>query len=285
MPELDAVVQPVPDPRQEQQGDGDEAVRVVGGDLIDAAARLQQRVAARGPGTFAYVLGHGLAHRPRAQHRGDDGATVREVRADAGRARLGQLRAQRPGHAPRGRGGVRLAPEEAAQRDRRAQLHPDVAAVDQHRERAAQAAPERPVLREQQPNQRTLLLRRATPVHADRDQRDIECRIGAQRIDQHPELFGNAPVEPGAPEADRPLECEGSAHRKAGQQPAARAAGAWRARTASAAPPNRGRCRAQARSRPAPRSRATGCPGRRRPDRAARASTAQQTGQGANPWP
>ena len=61
--ELDPVVEPVPQTRQKLQGHGDEAMRVVGGDLIDAASRLQQRVAPRRSSFLAHALGHRLAHR------------------------------------------------------------------------------------------------------------------------------------------------------------------------------------------------------------------------------
>ena len=41
--ELDAVVQPVPQPRQPQRHQRDEGVRIVGGDLVGVTARLEQQ--------------------------------------------------------------------------------------------------------------------------------------------------------------------------------------------------------------------------------------------------
>jgi hypothetical protein len=63
MAELDAVVQPVPHARQQMRHGTDEGVRIVGGDLVDATARLEQQLAAASAVAVARRLRHRLAHR------------------------------------------------------------------------------------------------------------------------------------------------------------------------------------------------------------------------------
>ena len=175
--ELDAVVEPVPHPRQEQRHDGHEAVRIVGGDLIDAAARLEQRrrgawcrgVRARSaPPPGAPRASAAPRQRSCGGARGPD-RCARRARAPAARAAPGR-RGARPS-------AVSASPPSRLRSDTGSPgctqtLRPLTSTA----KRAPQPAAERPVLGQQQANQRTFFLRRATPVHADRHQRDIERR-------------------------------------------------------------------------------------------------------------
>ena len=226
--EIDAVVQAIPDAGQQVRHRRDECVRIVRGDFIDAASGLEQHLAAAvaglaiGPAPVADGLRDRLAHGARTQHFGDDGTAMREIGADARRARPRKLRAQRTRHAARDRCGIHFAAEQAAERNRLAQLHHDVAAVDQHAESAPQPAADRPALGQEQSDQRTFLLRRASPVDARRHQRDVEPGVGPQCIDQRTEFARRSSVEARAPESDRPLECErgaGADRRRRQQSP------------------------------------------------------------------
>ena len=150
MVEVDAVVEPGPEPAQEGFHEVDEGVGIVGGDLLAVAARREQRLATRdllGPD----LLRGGGAHRAGVEHAREDGAAVREVGTDARSALAAEGGAPGAGDAR----GLRLdrpaVVEHAAQAHRLAQFDHGEAAVEQHLQHLAQAAAEHPALGEPQP--------------------------------------------------------------------------------------------------------------------------------------
>ena len=112
--ELDAVVQPVPQPRQRVLHEAHEGVGVVGGDLERQGARTQHRLVAAQP-LGAHLLRHRGTHRAGAQDLIDDGAPVREVRAYAHRAPARVQRAQAARHAPPAQRDAQVRPEQLPQ--------------------------------------------------------------------------------------------------------------------------------------------------------------------------
>ena len=104
-------------------------------------------------------------------------------------------------------GGVGI--EHGAQRNRLADLHEHVAAVDQHREELARARGQGPVLREQQPQPRAFLLRRAAPVHRGGHQQQVAHRVAAQFLDHREQVrwraarMGRVPEAAAAPDVEK----------------------------------------------------------------------------------
>ncbi len=183
-----------------------EGVRVVSGDLEGVLAGLQQA----GPELVVLLAGfggHHGAHRAGAQHLRDDGAAVREIRADARGALPPQHAAQEPSDAPRlvhGRRGV----QHGTQADRLAEFHEHVAAIDEHGEELAGARGQRPVLGEQQAQPGSFLLRRAAPVDRRGDEQDVAQRISAQFLDQVQQVRRRAARHARVPETPAAADVE-----------------------------------------------------------------------------
>ena len=148
--ELDAVVEAVPEPSQQAGHQHDEPVRIVRRDLVGIAARDLQRLATREL-LLRHVLADRVAHGFRAQHVRNDRATVRQVRADRRGALVAELHAQLPPQPARPAGHAARFGERRLQRQRLAEQHEQVAAVDGERQQLAEASADVPVLGEQQP--------------------------------------------------------------------------------------------------------------------------------------
>ena len=205
--QLDAVVQPVPQSAEHAGHEDHESVRIVGGDFVRVAARDLERVAALEL-LFGDILAHGVAHRLRAQHFGNDGAPVRQVRADGRRPLVAELHAQLPPDTSRpARHAARLH-ERRLQLHRFAHQHEQVASVEQQGEQLAEPAADVPILGNGQAEPRALAVRRATPEQAHRDDLCRESQVVRRGRRQHAQYVRHAPVDPLAEEARSSLEKE-----------------------------------------------------------------------------
>ena len=165
-------------------------MRIVGGDLPRVAARLGPGLLAAGCFLRARSSAIACAHRLGVQHVVDHRAAVRQVGADHRRAQAAEMRAQ---HA-RGlaHGALRIEPfgDHVAQAHRRAEVHDGVAAVEQDRQKPAEAADHHPVLGEQYAEPAGGAVGRAADEDRHRDHVDVELGIGRDRRKQFCQAAG-----------------------------------------------------------------------------------------------
>ena len=138
----------------------------------------------------ARLFGDGFLHRVRGQHRVGEQAARGQVRADDRGADALEVRAQHARELAHGAFGVEPFADDAAQVDRRREAQGRVAAVEQDREQAAEAADQRPVFREQHAEPAAGLVRRAADEDRHRHQLHVQPRVRAVRLDQPRQRFG-----------------------------------------------------------------------------------------------
>ena len=206
--EIHAVVEARPQTRQDGGHDGDEGLRVVGSDLHCVLARGQQYGAppralelarVRAPAQLARPRGpdvhlgtHGVAHGLRAHDVCDHGTAVRQIRSDgrcALRAEPGAQSAHRTAHTAL----RRKVRQRLAQRNRLAEIHHGVAAVEEHVQELAEASEQDPVLGEHQPPQALLFFGRPSQVDRHRNEVDVEGSLPARELGQLHEPTGRMP--------------------------------------------------------------------------------------------
>ena len=182
-----------------------EGVRVVGGDLLERSARASSSAsrARRCPACRAPPAPPPRAPRacaaPRSTmvRRCDRSGPMRAARARASWPR--RLARNAPARAAASAG---FAVEQCAQRDRLAELHQRVAAVEQHRAGTCAAGwPSAQSSASSRRSQRALLLRRAAPVDRHRHQRTSSAGSARSAAISCGQLRGRAPVQARAPEA------------------------------------------------------------------------------------
>ena len=199
--ELDAVVDPRPQAREDTLAQEHEGVRVIGSDLLEQRARVSQDPGGAGSSCPAAPAPRG-AHCAGAQHLGHDRAPVRQIRTDMGGARLGKLCLQLAGDAPCGLAAWRIATEQPRNDtpgpNCMSVLRPLNSTVSKRRNRLASAQSSEQ--RQAQPG--TLLLRRATPVTGTGT--SVTSNVGSSRTSlQHcSSCAGGRRSKPRAPGAD-----------------------------------------------------------------------------------
>ena len=178
-----AAVDAVPHRREQGTGRAHHRVRIVRGDFPDVAVRLLPCVEQRGL-VAARLFGDGFLHRIRGQHRVGEQPARGQVRADDRGADAVEVRAQHARELAHGAFGIESFSDDAAQVHRRGEAHGGVAAVEQDREQAAEAADQRPVFREQHAEPAAGLVRRAADEDRHRHQLHVQRRVRAVRLDQ-----------------------------------------------------------------------------------------------------
>jgi len=191
---LDAAIDPVPEPVEQNLGDADERVRIIGGDL--AGVFPGQRLGLVDFDLVAPGLGgHRLAHRVDVHDAIDHGASMRTVRSDRGGSHALEMHPQHPADATQ----VLLFPlaggHDFGQRDRMTELHERRPTVDERGQQAPDAAADIPVLREQDLGDRLFLVRRPADQHGYRHDPGIREPAVMNRFDQR---LDHARVAPSA---------------------------------------------------------------------------------------
>ncbi len=173
----------VPQPGQQRGGRTHERMRLVGGDLPGHRARLV------GGGVFVDVFlarrgGDRGLHGRGVDHRVDQRAPVRQVRADDDCALALEVHAQHARHLAQSVRRVALARQHLAQRHGRGEMHDRVAAVEQQREQAAEAADHAPVFREQHTEPARFAVGGAADEDRYRHELHVEIGMHAHRLEQ-----------------------------------------------------------------------------------------------------
>ena len=146
--DADAVVDAVPETGQGERQGAHHRIGIVGGDFPGEAVRLL-------PGFQVFALvasrlfGDGLAHRLGVEHAVHQQAPRRQVGADDGGADLAEMRPQQARHLAHGAFVRQVFAEDVAHAHARRELHAGIAAVEQDRQQAPEAADDDPVFREQ----------------------------------------------------------------------------------------------------------------------------------------
>ena len=251
-------------------------MRVVGGDLQHQLVRL-----APGLGVADLFLGRAggdrRAHRFGIEHRIDHGAPMRQIRPDHRGADAVEMGAQHPRDLAREALRADLAGfvQHAAQRHRRGEVHHGVAAVQQQRQQAAEAADHHPVLREQHAEPAAVATWRATDIDRYRHDLDVVLGHAFQRMHQLAQGSVRRALAVASRRSSRRVASAQIPSAAGGCRPAAASgwAGRPRGRRAAGSARRRNR-RARSRSRPARRPAATPPA---RPGRAGCAPTAAAT--------
>ncbi|MNV48295.1 hypothetical protein D3C71_1401940 [compost metagenome] len=154
---------------------------VVGGDFPGVALRFLPGFG--GLGVVALGLdGDGFAHRVRFQHLVHQQAAGGKIRADDRFADTAEVGAQHALQLAHGALGLQPFVHGFTQRHRRSEADDGVAAVEQHRQQAAEAADQRPVFREQHREPAALLVRGAADEDRHRHQVHVQLAAGAMRL-------------------------------------------------------------------------------------------------------
>ncbi len=197
MMHVDAVVELVPEPGEQEVQRAHDGVRVIGRDLhrVVAGAFARSGLALPIPARRRCDRG---ANRLGVQQCIDDGSPVRQVGSDDHLAHAPEVRAH---HARQlAQRNVRMAAggagQRCTQRHRRRELHERVTPVQQDRKQAPEAADDDPVFREQHAEPAGLTLRDAPDENRDRHHRDIERRIGPNPCRECSEEFRRAAARP-----------------------------------------------------------------------------------------
>ena len=262
-----AAVDAVPHRRQQERHRAHHRVRIVGRDLVRDRVRLLPR--RRGAALVApRLVGDRVADRFGRQHLVDQQAPRRKIGADDGLADAVEMRAQHARQLAHGALGRQALVEDRRAGHRRGEAHQRVAAVEQDRQQAAEAADDGPVFREQ--HRRTSRCscpargrRKSTPAPAARRARDRRDALPAG-APANPNAWSPAPAACWSPGSSRGSarcrRCAATARRRRACGRADRPAAAAAARAARPRG-RRGRGSARwtgrsprARSRPAGRS-------------------------------
>jgi len=191
--DLHAVVDAVPEGGEHEGQRAHHRMRIVGGDLPGVAVGLAPGLG-RGAAVALGGVGDGAAHRLGVEHAVHQQAAGGEVRPDDGLADAAEVHAQHPRGLAHHALVRQAVAEDLAHREAGREAHQGVAAVEQDGEQPAEAADQRPVLREQHREPAALPLRGAADQDRDRHQLHVLLRVEAMRHQQPRQGFRVAAV-------------------------------------------------------------------------------------------
>jgi hypothetical protein len=189
MVDLDAVVEPGPQPGQEDVEDADHRIGIVGGDFVGVAACTFHGFFWRNAAGLRF-LAYGLLHRRCSEQAVHQRAPVRKVGADGDLALAVEMHAQNTRQLAQGDFLGKVFGNDFPYRNRCAEFHESLAAVHEDGDELPERAGRGPGVGEEQLEDRAFLVRRAAPEDGHRHQLHVQLRVRPHGFDQAYEARG-----------------------------------------------------------------------------------------------
>ena len=190
--DLDALVELVPEPGEDDFEEADYRVGIVRGDLVGVLERQGFGFGLIQLGFAGQFLGNCRLHARRMHQSLDQGAAVREVGADHRRLLVAEVHPQNALDHAQGALAVLLLVDQLAQLDGFGELHTGLAAQHQNAEQLAQTPGHAPAVGEQQLPRARFAVRRQAPEHADRNDLRLGFAVQLKRLHQTLQGRGDA---------------------------------------------------------------------------------------------